>query len=631
MPTWSQRIQAALKEEDQWRRDARTATETYRKKDNRSGFNILWPNTVLKQAAVFARVPKPVVRTRFGTDPTTQKISLMLERALEYQMDIQPYQSIMDCVVLDWLLPGRGVSRVRYHPQYMEQEEPVFTDDSGNYYTDSLVQVLPNEIVIRDDEVFRKVDEVVAEEARIDHCGWAHFTHDPQERWEDVEWIAFYHKITRADAIKAFGKRASERMAVAGMDDNRRMDSGAKDLVSTDVEPRLACWEVWDRQKGEVRYVSEGVGKESESTLEKYDDPYNLKNFYPIARPLIAVQTPGTTMPTCEYSLYEEQARELNTVTTQLKRLLKQVRVKIAYDAAMPESIRNLARTDDNVMVPVEGWMSFMQQGGLDAALQYMPFDKAAAAAAVLSQYREQLIGTIHEISGLSDIMRGSSDARETATAQQIKSQFGGLRLKPLQTQLQLHIVETMELQSELMAEKFDIDTLAAISKIDPPPLTETIIRGDTTRQFTIDIESDSTLAMDDAQQKQERQEFLVALTDVMTRAAAAKDAGLVNQKAIGEIIKFAIAPYRVSRELEDALEEFGQEEQQQQADPQAQAQMMQAQIQAQELQLKAQGMQQDAQLDAAKLQLEGAKAEHGARMDQEKLLLEAFKVGVGA
>lgn len=632
MASWTDKINAALKIENQhWRKDAKNAVETYRKAKNASGFNILWPNTQLKHAAVFARPPKPVVRNRFVTDPTIGQVSLMLERALEYQMDIQPYKQIMDCVVLDWILPGRGVPRVRYMPKYIERDEPVFTDDQGNYFSDSMVSLGRDEIIIRGDEAFHRVEEVASEEVPIEHVSWPYFVHDPQELWPDVEWIAFYHKITREDAIKAFGKKAAEHMAVVGAEESRSLDGSGRDQMTSDLVQRLGCWEVWDRTKGKVQYISEGGRADTEKTLERYEDPYNLRNFYPIPRPILAVQTPGTTIPICEYSLYEEQARELNIATTRLKELLRQVRVKIAYDPAMGEGVKSLARSDNNVMVPVENWSAFMERGGIDGVLGFFPFERAAQAAAVLSEYRSQLLDTIYEISGLSDIMRGSSDSRETATAQQIKSQFGGLRLRPMQSQLQQMIKQTMEIQVELMAEKFDMDTFAAISRIDPPPMAETIIRGDVTRQFAIDVETDSTLAIDDQQQKQERAEFLNALSDVLARSADAKAAGLLDQSAIGEIIKFALQPYRVSRELEETLEKFGQQPQQQQPDAQAQASMMQAQIDQARIQLDAQEMQQRAVLDAAKLQLDTEKARHDAGVDREKLMLEGLKVAASA
>ena len=48
----------------------------------------------------------------------------------------------------------------------------------------------------------------------------------------------------------------------------------------------------------------------------------------------------------------------------------------------------------------------------------------------MLYQQREQIKAVIYELTGLSDIARGASKASETLGAQQLKSQWGSIRLK---------------------------------------------------------------------------------------------------------------------------------------------------------------------------------------------------------
>jgi hypothetical protein len=57
----------------------------------------------------------------------------------------------------------------------------------------------------------------------------------------------------------------------------------------------------------------------------------------------------------------------------------------------------------------------------------------AAAVLKELYAQRDQLVQAIYEISGISDVLRGSTDAQETLGAQQIKANFGSLRLKERQ------------------------------------------------------------------------------------------------------------------------------------------------------------------------------------------------------
>ena len=81
-------------------------------------FNILWSNVQTITPAVFARLPRPDVSRRFrDNDPIGRVASMMLERALEYEIEhYGDYASAMKQSVQDRLLGGRGTAWVRYEP-----------------------------------------------------------------------------------------------------------------------------------------------------------------------------------------------------------------------------------------------------------------------------------------------------------------------------------------------------------------------------------------------------------------------------------------------------------------------------------------------------------------------------------
>ena len=74
------------------------------------------------------------------------------------------------------------------------------------------------------------------------------------------------------------------------------------------------------------------------------------------------------------------------------------------------------------VMVPISNWAAF---GGSKETIIWMPIETIAATITQLVAVRKQTIDDIYQITGLSDIMRGATDARETLGAQQLKTQFG--------------------------------------------------------------------------------------------------------------------------------------------------------------------------------------------------------------
>jgi len=93
-------------------RDERGALETRRKK-----FNILWSNVQVLKPALYGRQPKPQVERRYrDADPVGRTAAMLLERALEYEVEQNPdFSAAMNGAVEDRLLPGRGVAWQRGH------------------------------------------------------------------------------------------------------------------------------------------------------------------------------------------------------------------------------------------------------------------------------------------------------------------------------------------------------------------------------------------------------------------------------------------------------------------------------------------------------------------------------------
>jgi hypothetical protein len=73
---------------------------------------------------------------------------------------------------------------------------------------------------------------------------------------------------------------------------------------------------------------------------------------------------------------------------------------------------------------------------------------------------RKQLIEDVYQITGISDIVRGESDPRETATAQNVKSQWGSIRIRDRQTEMQRFARDLASIMGEIIADKFQPETL---------------------------------------------------------------------------------------------------------------------------------------------------------------------------
>jgi hypothetical protein len=83
---------------------------------------------------------------------------------------------------------------------------------------------------------------------------------------------------------------------------------------------------------------------------------------------------------------------------------------------------------------------------------------------------RKLLMQDVYEITGLSDIMRGATEAQETLGAQQLKAQFGSVRVKERQGEMQRLARDVFRIKAEIMAEQYEAEQLLSMSQIDDLP-----------------------------------------------------------------------------------------------------------------------------------------------------------------
>jgi len=115
--TWVNRCERIIKRY----RDERSDTDTSRK------VNVLWSNIQTLQPAIYARPPTPDVQRRWkDADPIGRVASQVLERALSYTIDTGDLDGTLKLARDDYLLTGRAQAWVRYE---FEAGEPTIAED----------------------------------------------------------------------------------------------------------------------------------------------------------------------------------------------------------------------------------------------------------------------------------------------------------------------------------------------------------------------------------------------------------------------------------------------------------------------------------------------------------------------
>jgi hypothetical protein len=630
---WLDSIALARKNEADWRKAATEARERYRgdsKNNQGKRFNILYANTQITLPAIYNSTPIPDVRRRFGdADPAGKVAAQVLERSLSYSFDAYDFGGNMRAVVFDSVLAGRGVLRVRYEPSFEETEEEQ-REEAEEYAEEAAQPAAPR-------LVFQKVC--------VEHVNWQDFIIGPGRKWEEVPWIGFEHRLTRDELEDRFGDIGATMPLDIVTDDARARNSDPRDVP--DVFKRGTVYEVWDKEEREVLFVAPSLPSK---ILKRVDDPLGLQDFWPMPRPIYDVVDSGSLVPIVPYSLYKDQAEELDRVTRRIDLLVEQCRYR-GLRAADISEFESLARAKDGEFIAVENAMQFAERG-LDKAIWHAPLETLVSVIVQLMQHREALKATIYEITGLSDIVRGASVASETATAQQIKAQFGSIRIQDRQAEVQRMARDAVRLMAELIGEKFEPETLGLMTGVDlpqaqqkmmaqqaammaqqagqpvPPEIEQVltvpswddvmqVLRSDAMRGYRVDIETDSTVQADVARLKTNAAEFVQGFGGFIQAVGPAVQAGAMPMDVVADLLTAFARNFKLGRQAEDALERLSK-----MRGATAPGADQAAQQQAAEAQAKQAEAQAKAQAEAQKQAMEAQKAERDFALSQRDLAL---------
>lgn len=571
---WLGHIKAYEREFQKWEDRADKIIRRY--KDDQSAtarnttsakFNILWSNVQTLQAATFAKLPKPDVSRRFrDNDPVGRVASLILERALDYEIQhYRDYRYALKASVLDRFLGGRGTAWVRYEPHFKAMQEQLPVDG---------LQVT--------EDVDAPQEELDYECAPIDYVHWRDFGHTLARTWDEVSavWRKVY--MTREALVARFGEDGEEVPLDAVPEEFKQKD---KADPPQDIKRGL-IYEIWDKETKQAIWLSKSLGKE----MDRRDDPLELVEFYPCPKPLFATLSNESLVPVPDFTLYQDQAHELDICADRIDGLVKALQVKGCYDASITALGRLFTEGENTNLIPVKNWAAFAEKQGLKGAIDILDLKPIYEALQGAYMAMEQIKNQIYEITGISDIVRGQSQGpAKTATEQQLKGQFASLRLKSYQEQVAEYAAEAIQIKAQIICNKFSPETILKISAADQLsqqdkqliPQAMMLLIGpralpqqmamlspmeaeNPMRSFRIEIESDSLVYLDDQENKESRLQFLQVqggFIDGMVKALAGSGPmapALVSP--LMEMWKFSAQAFKVGKGIEGSIDEASEQ-----------------------------------------------------------------------
>jgi hypothetical protein len=449
--SWLDEIQQAEKDMAEWCTRAKKIERIWlEERDEAKKFTrqyaLLWANISVLQPAVYAKQPQPVVTRRFSDrDPIARNVADVMERSLVTIFDHADIDTCLKSSRDNFLVVGRGSAWVRYEPKFkMEQ----FDDGLGN---------------VEDVEVL--ADETLA----FDFVHWSDFLHPKVRRWEDMPWVGRKVYLDKETLEARFGKEKADAVFASYMVQN------PGEYAKTTPKDKPCIYEIWSKRDKNVVWLAKDY---KEDFLDKKPPLYDLRGFFPCPKPAYGTLPTDCLKPVPDYVYYQDQAEEINTLTAKIGALEDALKLVGFYPAGAEGGVSSaieqaISPSAGNQMIPVPGWAAFVQGGGSKGMIEWLPMDMVLTVLQGCVELRKALIEDVFQITGISDIVRGSTDPRETKGAQQIKAQWGSIRIRDRQAEMARFSRDLTRIAAEIVAEKFQPETLWQLSGLKFPTQEE--------------------------------------------------------------------------------------------------------------------------------------------------------------
>lgn len=386
-------------------------------------FHLFWSNIQVMGPAIYARPPQPVVTPKFkDRRPVYRIASEMLERVLIVTFDQADINATMLEDRDDLIINARGAAWVRY-------------DTEGD-----------------------------GKKVCIEHLDRRDFLHDPSARkWCEVGWVARRGWLCYREMEERFGKDVADNVSYSVRD--RENSFGPQNKTR-----KCGVWEIWHKDEDKVVWVTEGV----DDVLDADKPHLKLSGFFPCPKPAYATIQRRGMIPVPDVIYYQGQLNQINDLTARIHALGAALKMKGFYQGGgeIGDAVEAAMKAEDDgrVLIPVSSIAAFGSGGD---PVVWLPIDMVATTLTALVELRRQLIEDVYQIIGLSDIMRGATQAEETLGAQQIKQQNGSARVRDKQNELVRLARDLVRIAAEIIAENYDHDTMTDMAQMDIPTRAE--------------------------------------------------------------------------------------------------------------------------------------------------------------
>jgi hypothetical protein len=601
---------------------------------------LFWANMQVLGPSIYSRPPVPVVVPVFrDRRPLYRTSSELLERCTVATYNQQDIDALMRLIRDDMMRLGRGVVW------------PRFEDDDGQYVC-------------------------------LDYKYRRDFLHDPARVWAEVDWVAAASYLSKREMRKRFGKISGDEYknaiyAVVKDDVNGKLDRQVKAKVwelwsksgnrvvwvaegceklldegkpHLDLENFFPCprpayttcqpgtlipvpeFLFWKDQAEEINELTGRIGALTESL--------RLKGFYPAGAGEIGdaidaamknTQNNQILIPISNWAMVGDNANSMivwvpiDKVVSTIEACI-QLRKELISDVYQILGISDIQRGDTEPEETAAAQQLKSQYGSVRAhdkqqELVRIARDFTRIAAEIMAEEFDQ--NTLLEMSQ----MELPTDAEIKAKAKPLTQALGKLvrEVEDAKTdpKVQAMAAKNPDAAKQILdqAEQQVEDLKGQLQQLEQVVTIDAVfkfLRDNKTRPFTLDIETDSTIAPDEALQQKRATEFTTAVGGFLEQSLPLVEQVPQAATMVSAMLKFVASQFRVGREVEGIIDEFADQMTEIAAQPKGPSP---AQLEAQQA---AEALQQKNQIETQKLQLMGQTQQAMAQVNIAKTQLAA-------
>ena len=505
---WLAKIRSAEKTYEDYYELVEEIRKYYRNDHKRNKQNIFWSSIETLKPFLYFRQPQPfIIRANKKADEVENLACRILEKALDWDMKQFDFDSVVKYARNDFLLSGMGILWEQYQSSFKYIGDIILKDKE---------QVTTQ--YVNPTSFLADVDKVNV--------------------WEDVEWIARKTYMNTDEIYDNFGADAANYLWQHNF-----------------MDKSISVYEIWDKKTRRIYFLSPEY---PDRFLRINEDTLHLSGFFPCPKPIMATLSNDGIVPVPDYVEIKSLLDELDGVNSRMRLTMQALKVSGCYDNSFPELANILDK--DVTLIALNDFDKLKDAGGIRGIIDFAPIEQYISTLQVLAERRKVLIDSIYEVTGVSDIMRGSSNAQDTATAVLKKTNFGTLRNQDRQNDMQHFLKDLLRIKAEIICEQFSPDTLAAFLSAETIKNPEAVkkavdlLKTHKLRDMVIDLETDGSFDID----KQE-ENILNVLTHIHEMVAQAF--GIVSQQPAllplyRQMIESAAATLTNARQFESVLDE---------------------------------------------------------------------------